>query len=386
VRDSDYPFQFINLILSNNESSDESFEVFKQCQEEFPELMMTWVNAKQGKSKALNLALFNSNSKYIIHIDSDGVLHPNALRKLVEMFEHELDVDCATGNVVVNPEMIEDTKGFFKRFTRRLEFFEYCQAFLAGRTFQAEFNVIYTMSGAFSAFRKSAILKTQLFNTDTVSEDTHLTFQLRDTLQSKVEICEKAVFFADPIEDLNALYTQRQRWQKGEIEVMHMFMKDKLTVTKGFFSNFVLCVLFYDHTFAFPRMILYFALLCLAFLNYPMRLIVISVMLIYLLYVLSGLLYYFNIRLFLEGLDEIRKYYTGKWYLVFFLPLFNFLIFWFRFAGIINSISGKQMWKTTNLTQEKILMTNIIRKDLKWWIDFKNKVDFFLNNHNRQGG
>ena len=386
VRDSDYPSQFISLILSNNESKDESFEIFKRCQEEFPELMMTWTNARQGKSKALNLALFNSNSKYIINIDSDGVLHPSALRKLVEMFEYELNVDCATGNVMVNPDMVEDTKGFFKRFMRRLEFFEYCQAFLAGRTFQAEFNVIYTLSGAFSAFRKSAILKTQLYNTDTVSEDTHLTFQLRDTLQAKVEICERAVFFVDPIEDINTLYTQRQRWQKGEIEVVHMFMKDKLTVAKGFISSFVLRILFYDHTFAFPRMIWYFALLCLAFLNYPMRLILISVVLIYALYVLSGLLYYFNIRLFLKSLEELRSYYSQKWYLIFFLPLFNFLVFWFRFAGIINSISGKQTWKTMNLSQEKALIMEIIRKDMKGWIGLKNKVDFLLNRSNPSEG
>ncbi|NCB42716.1 MAG: putative glycosyltransferase, exosortase G system-associated [Clostridia bacterium] len=383
IRDSDYPPQCMSLIISNNESKDQSFEIFKQCQNEFPELMMSWTNAKQGKSKALNLALFNSSSKYIIHMDSDGILHPEALRKFVEMFEADLSVDCATGNVVVNPEMIEETKGFFKRFIRRLEFFEYCQAFLAGRSFQAEFNVIYTMSGAFSAFRKSSILKTQLYNTDTVSEDTHLTFQLRQTLKSKVEICERAVFFVDPIEDLNTLYTQRQRWQRGEIEVIHMFMSDQLTVVKGFATSFVLRILFYDHTFAFPRMIWYFALLCLAFLNYPMRLIVISVILIYILYVLSGLLYYFNIRLFLKSLEELRKYYTKKWYLVFFLPLFNFLVFWFRFAGIINSISGKQMWKAMNLSQEKALVREIIYKDMKRWIDFKRKIDLLLNNYNR---
>lgn len=383
ISDSDYPSQGLSIILSNNESTDGSFDIFKQCQEEFPELMMTWTNAKQGKSKALNLALFNSSSKYIIHMDSDGILHPDALRRFVEMFEGDLNIDCATGNVVVNPEMIEETKGFFKRFMRRLEFFEYCQAFLAGRTFQAEFNVIYTMSGAFSAFRKSSILKTQLYNTDTVSEDTHLTFQLRDTMRSTVEICEKAVFFVDPIEDLNALYAQRQRWQRGEIEVIHMFMSDKLTVAKGFISSFVLRILFYDHTFAFPRMIWYFALLCLAFLNYPMRLIVISIGLIYALYVLSGILYYFNIRLFLKSIDELRSYYSKKWYLVFFLPLFNFLVFWFRFAGIINAISGKQIWKTMNLTQEKALVRTVIYNDLKWWLTFKNKINFLLNNYDR---
>ena len=104
VRESDYPVRLINLILSNNESTDDSFQEFTRCQKAFPELVMTWVNAKQGKSKALNLALFNSKSKYIMHIDSDGILHLDALRNLVTMFGEPLDVDSATGTVMVNPK------------------------------------------------------------------------------------------------------------------------------------------------------------------------------------------------------------------------------------------------------------------------------------------
>ena len=41
------------------------------------------------------------------------------------------------------------------------------------------------MSGAFSAFRKSTILKTQLYNTETVCEDTQVTFQIRYLLKKR---------------------------------------------------------------------------------------------------------------------------------------------------------------------------------------------------------
>ena len=111
------------------------------------------MNSKQGKSKALNLALYNSYGKYIIHIDSDGVLHKDAIKNMVNLFERHKKVDCLTGVVLTNPQMIDETKGFFLRLLRKIEFFEYCQAFLAGRNFEAEFNSIYTLSGAFSAFR-----------------------------------------------------------------------------------------------------------------------------------------------------------------------------------------------------------------------------------------
>ncbi len=363
VYESTYDNKLIYIMLVNNQSRDNSFQIFCQCQEDFPELTIHWLNSEQGKSKALNLALFNSYGKYIIHIDSDGVLHPDALYNIVQQFETQSDVDCLTGTIMTNPEMIDATKSFPKRLLRKLEFFEYCQAFLAGRNFQSEFNSIFTLSGAFSAFRKSAILKTQLYNTDTICEDTHVTFQIRDMLQEKVALCDNAYFFVDPIEDLNRLYIQRQRWQRGEIEVMHMFRQKKMSFGKGFLSDFAIRLLMYDHTFAFPRMIWYFALICLAFINYPIRLIIESVVLMYLLYVFATILLYFCIILFLSGEKHLQKYYAKKWYLVALLPLFNFLVFWFRFAGIINAIKGKQTWRMKNLREEWDAARSVVQQD-----------------------
>lgn len=363
VYDSTYDNKLIYIMLVNNQSKDNSFEVFCQCQKDFPELTLNWMNSEQGKSKALNLALFNSYGKYIVHIDSDGILHPDALYNMVRQFEDDIIVDCLTGTIMTNPQLIDETKPFFKRLFRKLEFFEYCQAFLAGRNFQSEYNSIFTVSGAFSAFRKSSILKTQLYNTDTVCEDTHVTFQIRDMMQNQVGLCQNAIFFVDPIEDMNRLYIQRQRWQRGEIEVMHMFMQKRMKAGRGFISDFVLRLLMYDHTFAFPRMIWYFALICLAFINYPIKLIIFSVIIMYGLYVIATALLYLCIILFLKDEKNLRKYYAKKWYLIFLLPAYNFLVFWFRFAGIVNSIKGAQSWRVKNLTEEKNAFLDIVRKD-----------------------
>ncbi len=380
VAQSTYPSELIHIMLVNNESRDNSFEIYNECQMLYPELRMNWMNAKQGKSKALNLALFSSYGKYIIHIDSDGILHPDALRSMVNMFEQEPDTHCVTGTIMTNPKMIDETKNPFLRLFRKVEFFEYCQAFLAGRNFESEFNSIYTLSGAFSAFRKSAILKTQLYNTDTVCEDTHVTFQVREMLHQRVRICPKAIFYVDPIEGINQLYTQRQRWQRGELEVAHMFLRKKLSAGKGFFSNFAIRLLMYDHTFAFPRMIWYFALIFLAFKNYPMKLILMSLVVIYVLYVISALLYYINVLIFLTPRKEVKRYYAPKWYLAFLLPLFNFLVFWFRFAGIVNSISRSQTWRTSNLTEECSAFRAVVRNDFSWLIRALNKAREVVNN------
>jgi len=352
VYNSNYPRKLMDVLLINNESKDNSYEVFTQCQAEFKEISMTWFNASQGKAKALNLALFNSHGKYIIHIDSDGILHRDALKNVVNRFETEPGTACLTGAVLTDYKQVERTESFIMKMIRRCEFFEYCQSFLAGRNFESETNSIYTLSGAFSAFRKSAILKSQMYNTATVSEDTQITFQMRNLQNQEIRLCENAFFFVDPIESYNKLYTQRQRWQRGEIEVSHMFLKGHLNVVRNFFSNFMLRVLMFDHTFAFPRMIWYFALIFLVFLNYPVSLVLGSVAIIYILYVFAALLYFINVEMYLAQVKDIKKYYGSKWYLIFILPVFNFIVFWIRFAGIINSTKEEGKWKTSTLTEE----------------------------------
>lgn len=377
---SNYPKELIKVILVNNQGKDNSFDIYNQCQNEFSKLKVQWLNARQGKSKALNLALFNSHGKYIIHIDSDGKLHPDALKNMVTKFERNPEVNCMTGSVLTDPELIKSTKSVLWRTFCEIEFCEYCQAFLAGRNFQSEINSIYTLSGAFSAFRKSTILKTQLYNTDTICEDTHVTFQVRTLLKKKIHICENALFFVDPIEDLNKLYTQRQRWQRGEIEVAHMFMNKNLRAIKGLISNFVVRLLMYDHTFAFPRMIWYFALICLIFMNYSIKLIVVSLAIIFLLYILSAYLYYLSILLFLNQFKNLKYYYMKKWYAVFLLPFFNFLVFWIRFAGIINSINGESSWKTKTFSEEQISFRKVVSSDF-FHIAIKiNKMKSRVNN------
>ncbi len=360
---STYPNDKIKIMLVNNQGIDNSFDIYRQCQNEFKELSVQWLNAKQGKSKALNLALFNSEGKYIIHIDSDGKLHPDALKNVVTRFELNSDIHCLTGSVLTDPKLIESTKGFWMRTLRRIEFCEYCQAFFAGRNFQSEMDSIYTLSGAFSAFRKSTILKTQLYNTDTICEDTHVTFQIKKLLKKKVYFCENALFFVDPIESFNKLYTQRQRWQRGEIEVAHIFMNRNLFTDKGLFFNHSLRLFIYDHTFAFPRMIWYFALICLIFMNYSPKLVAGSLVLILFLYILSAFLFYFDVLLLLKQFKELRQYYLKKWYAVALLPLFSFIVFWIRFAGIINSIKGESSWKTKTLTDEWKYLNKVICSD-----------------------
>lgn len=379
IDESDYPDERIRIFLVNNQGQDDSFQVFCDCQQKYPQLQMQWLNAKQGKSKALNMALFNSEGKYIIHIDSDGLLERSAMRNMVYRFEADQTIECMTGVILTDPKQVQAYPPVLPRILRKVEFMEYAQAFLAGRNYSAEVNAVYTLSGAFSAFRKSAVLKSQLYNTDTICEDTQITFQMKYLQKTKVGICEDAIFFVDPIEDMDKLYTQRQRWQRGSLEVSHLFLKDKLKA-RNMLTNVGVRTLLYDHTFAFPRMIWYLALICLLCMNYSFAQIGYSTLFLYGLYVLIGVFYYISTVGFLKNFKEIRKYYAKQWYVIPVLPIFNLMVFFIRFAGVINSINTDSAWKTRNFTQEKESFVQTVAKDFSVVGHFLGRIRDFVNN------
>ena len=220
VNDSSYPNSSIRIFLVNNQGTDDSFSVFARCQHEFPDLKMQWLNTEQGKSRALNMALYNSEGKYIINIDSDGILEKHALKNIVRKFEADEELDCQTGAILTNPSLIGKTKSLILNLVQRLEYNGVCPGLPRRPAPMPRRRIpVYTLSGAFSAFRKSAILDSRMYNTETVSEDTHITFQMRYLKHERIEVCEDALFLVDPIESLDKLYTQRQRWQRGSLEV-----------------------------------------------------------------------------------------------------------------------------------------------------------------------
>lgn len=360
---STYPDCAMNVFVVNNNSEDRSFEVFSQCQRDYPSLHMQWLNAEQGKSRALNLALFNSSGKYIVHIDSDGTLEPHALDNLVRRFEADPSVNVATGVILTDPAQVDAYPRGRRRLLRKLEFVEYAQAFLAGRNYAAEIDYVYTLSGAFTAFRNNAILSSWLYNTDTICEDTQITFQMRCRQHERLHVCEDAIFLADPIESVDKLYTQRQRWQRGSLEVASMFNGQDLSLRHAA-SDVGVMTLLYDHTFAFPRMIWYVALLCLLAVGYSGKVVLEAFGAIYVLYVVCAYLYFACVASFLKPFDNLRSYYLRQWWIMPLLPLFNLVVFFMRLAGIVNSINTASSWKTRTLTEERTQLGEVLRSDV----------------------
>lgn len=362
IHDSTYPTELVQVILADNQSTDNSFEVFNRAHTKFNDMNMQLIHTEQGKSKALNSAIYESIGTYIFNIDSDGMLEKHALMNMVLRFENDYEAAAMTGTILTQKKMIQESKGFFHKMLIKNEYFEYAQAFLSGRVIESDSNQMFTMSGAFSAFRKEALLNTFMYSTSTVGEDTDMTFQIREKLKRKVVICSDAIFYIEPIESLSQLYTQRQRWQRGEIEVSQAYSNH--IELKNFFSNFLIRRMIIDHTFLFPKMIWIFASIALLFFRYSVVMMGMSYLIIYILYVIVALLNYLCVQMLLRDFKQERKFYRKLFWVTFTLPIYNFINAFIRFVGILNTMTELSVWNTKNFDDEVGSVKSVFNDDL----------------------
>ena len=361
---STYSKDLIQVIVVNNHSTDNSFDEYKRAQWQFKNLRIQWMDTDQGKAQALNAAIYSSIGRYIVNLDTDGMLQAEALTNLVLYFENNPGIDAATGTILTQKNLIDATKKWRLWALQANEYFEYAQSFLAGRSIESNKNQLFTMSGAFSAFRRDALVTTFLYNVNTVGEDTDMTFQLRDRLGKKVGFCFNAIFYVEPISGLAELYLQRQRWQRGEIEVAQNFMQNKLEV-RHFFKNFMISRLMIDHTFIFPRLIWMIGLFVLVFFGYSPVVIGLSILFMYLLYMAYSLMNFINVTLLLKEFKVERNYFKSKWWVILTLPLYNMLCSLIRFIGIINTITQSASWQTRKFNDEMGAIKKVIIKDYR---------------------
>ena len=363
IVNSTYQKDLIQVIVVNNHSTDNSFQEYQRAQTDFNSIRMQWMNTDQGKAKALNAAIYSSMGQYVVNLDTDGILERQALENIVMYFENNPEIDAATGTILTQKSLIKSTENWCLKILRDNEYFEYAQAFLAGRNIETQNNQLFTMSGAFSTFRRNVLVETFLYAVDTVGEDTEMTFQLRERLGKKIGICDNAIFYVEPISGLSELYVQRQRWQRGELEVAKSFLQEKLSI-RHFFQNFMIGRLMLDHTFMFPRLIWMVGLGVLLFYGYSPVVIGFSILFMYLLYVAYSYMNFLNVNMLLKPFYKEKIYFDHHFWVCFTMPIYNMICSLIRFIGIINTITKKSSWRTLTIKDELQAIKNVITMDL----------------------
>jgi cellulose synthase/poly-beta-1,6-N-acetylglucosamine synthase-like glycosyltransferase len=182
-----------------------------------------------GKADALNAGINHANFPLFCAIDGDSMLDAGALSRLVWEFQAAPETVAVGGIVrVVNGSTFEDGRLTHVRTPRNLlanlQIVEYLRAFLGGRLGWSKTGMLLIISGAFGLFRRDVCVEVGGYDTTTVGEDAELVLRLHRHRREQQKPC-RITFFPDPIcwtecpEDLGTLIRQRDRWQRGLIEM-----------------------------------------------------------------------------------------------------------------------------------------------------------------------
>ncbi|MDD4801648.1 MAG: putative glycosyltransferase, exosortase G system-associated [Syntrophomonas sp.] len=342
-----YPVDCMEVICVNNGSKDESFDMFQEFHFEHPDMQVMWSSLdRAGKSIALNAGIYSGQGTYMINVDADVWLDPEAVINVVKTFEADPTIVAATGAVRVDKVLGENSN--FIDMINYCEVIEYLVAFDVGRRYQNLKNSLFTLSGAFSIFRRDVLLQSFLYQERTVSEDTDLTFNIRKALgnsQGRIGFVSKSIAYVEPIESITRLYSQRVRWQRGEIEVMSTYYEKTPTIIEAL-QDFTGRILLSDHSIAFLRLCWTFLLPFMYFLGYPLPTIVIAMFGLFICYLVLEITT-FSVA-YRSSPPEYREELRRIFWVIFFMPIYRYLTYWFRLAGIILALTEARSWKVSD--------------------------------------
>ncbi len=161
--------------------------------------------ANGGKASALNAGFAAAVGDYVVCIDADTQLRPDAIEKLLQAFEENERIAAVAGNAKVGNEI---------NILTRWQAIEYITSQGFDRRAFDLLNAIAVVPGAIGAFRKSAVLAAGGFTSDTLAEDCDLTLRLLGEGWI-IRYCAEAVALTEAPETIAGLLKQRFRWSFG---------------------------------------------------------------------------------------------------------------------------------------------------------------------------
>lgn len=191
-----------------------------------------------GKADALNVGINVSKHDYVCGIDADSILEGDALLKLASvMLDDTRPFIALGGNIYPANGFIFDKgkvekKGLPKESLTRFQTIEYLRAFTSGRIGWSELGSLMIISGAFGLFKKAELIETggyltssSIYQKDTVGEDLELVVRLtKNALDKKrpfrVAYVYNAYCYTELPSDLKTLLKQRNRWQRGLVDIL----------------------------------------------------------------------------------------------------------------------------------------------------------------------
>ncbi len=183
-----------------------------------------------GKADSLNAGLNVASGELVCAIDADTLVATDALQLLVAPFMDHDNVVAVGGTVrLTNDSQIlaSDVTNLVvpRRPLAALQVVEYIRSFIVGRLGWNPLGGNLIISGAFGLFNRQAVLDIGGYETSSIGEDMELIVRLRrqayeNRERARVEFLPDPVAWTEAPEDVRVLARQRNRWQRGLMDVL----------------------------------------------------------------------------------------------------------------------------------------------------------------------
>lgn len=217
-----YPKSKMELIVINDNSSDNSKEILENIKDRYNNYNFTIINTDsltggKGKSNALNIGYTISKGDFIAVYDADNTPDKNALRYLVQT----IVMDDELGAVIGKFRTRNKNKSLLTKFIN-IETLSFQWMSQAGRW--QLFNLC-TIPGTNFILRRSIIEEIGGWDSKAIAEDTEISFRIYK-LGYKIKLVPQSITWEQEPETVKVWIKQRTRWAKGNIYVLMKYIKN----------------------------------------------------------------------------------------------------------------------------------------------------------------
>lgn len=218
----DYPRDKMELIVINDNSSDDSKDILQSIKDRYQRYNFTIINTDnitggKGKSNALNIGYQKSKGDFIAIYDADNTPERTALRYLIQTIVK----DESLGAVIGKFRTRNKHKNILTKFIN-IETLSFQWIAQAGRK---QLLGLCTIPGTNFVLRRTTIEKLGGWDTKAIAEDTEISFRIYKMGQRITYVPQSVTWEQEP-ETINVWLKQRTRWVKGNIYVLVKYIKN----------------------------------------------------------------------------------------------------------------------------------------------------------------
>lgn len=199
----DYPN--FEVIAINDGSKDRTGEILDRLVEKHPNLRVIHQAKNQGKAMGLRMAALCTDAEYLMCIDGDALLAPDAVIWMLRHFQMNPKLGAVTGNPRLRTR---------STLLGRIQVGEFSSIIGLIKRAQRIYGRMFTVSGVCVMFRRTAIHSVGYWSTDMMCEDIDASWRLQ-LAGWDIRFEPAATCWILMPETLGGLWKQRLRWAMG---------------------------------------------------------------------------------------------------------------------------------------------------------------------------